>query len=71
MDNHYQCPVCNKILPRDTALFLDHGQKHIIDSIKKAHPRWVSKDGVCVNCVEYFKKVMRGESAKDTGCGGN
>ena len=67
----YQCPICNEKLPRDAALFLDHGNQHVIDSIKKAHPKWVSTDGVCRGCYDYFIKQMRGESVKNTSCGKN
>lgn len=58
---HYQCPICGEKISRDLALFLDHGNQHVIDSIRKAHPEWDRGDGVCAQCVDYYQKVLRGE----------
>ncbi len=51
----YMCPVCTLEIPRDLALFLDHTNQHIIDAIKKQHPQWVTSDGICRKCVEYYQ----------------
>lgn len=68
--NHYECPICKEKVSRDLAQFLNHSEKHIIDSIRKAHPEWEQGDGVCQKCVDYFKKVLRGEPVRgDEGCG--
>lgn len=55
----YQCPVCSNEIPRDLAVFLDHTNEHIIDAIKKQNPKWVSSDGVCKRCVEYYKSQFK------------
>lgn len=68
--NAYHCPICGEKIQRDLALFLQHGNQHVIDSIRKAHPRWDKGDGVCAKCVDYYQKVLRGEPvAPDAACG--
>lgn len=58
---NYVCPVCNKELSDDAVVFLAHGQEHIIDEIKKAHPEWIKDKGVCQKCYEYYKASIRGK----------
>jgi len=66
----YQCPICGEKVTRDLARFLEHGNQHVIDSIRKAHPDWDQNDGVCAKCVDYYQKVLRGEPvAEDASCG--
>lgn len=59
---HYKCPVCSEEIERDLALFLDHGQQHVMDSIQKAHPEWSEQKGVCGKCVNFYEKAMETES---------
>jgi hypothetical protein len=67
---HYQCPICDEKVSRDFAHFLEHGNQHVIDSIRKAHPDWEREDGVCQKCVEYYQKVLRGEPTQgNENCG--
>jgi hypothetical protein len=54
----YVCPVCNKSMPRDILDIISHTDKHIIDRIKKKHPAWVEKDGICTKCFDYYKKQL-------------
>ncbi len=61
MSNQYRCPLCEKSMERNLALFLDHTQGHIIDRIKEEHPEWVEAGGVCKPCAEYYKKQLSGE----------
>lgn len=61
----YQCPICGEKMQRDLIRFLDHGNQHVIDSIKKQHPNWVESDGVCKKCAEMLQKTMSGEIRKD------
>jgi len=64
----YQCPLCSRTMERNLALFLDHTEAHVIDQIKKEHPEWVTADGICQPCTEYFKKQLSGE-LKDANIG--
>ncbi len=57
----YQCGVCGKAIEDDLKRFVQHTEGHIVDLIKKKHPDWVEKDGVCPKCFEYYKKQIRGE----------
>ena len=66
----YRCPLCQKEMPRDLAVYLDHTQSHVIDQIKKEHPEWVTGDGVCGPCVEYYKKQLKGEAPANIGPSG-
>jgi len=52
------CPVCYKKLPRELKYIIPHTEEHIVDEIKKVHPNWVEKDGMCGKCYEYFKKEL-------------
>lgn len=58
---HYKCPVCNKKVPHDLAVYLDHTNQHIVEEIKKVHPDWVSSDGTCKPCREYYERQLSGE----------
>ncbi len=55
------CPTCGKELPRELGVILSHTKEHIIDEIKKKHPEWVEKDGLCKKCYEHFKKLLHPE----------
>jgi hypothetical protein len=48
-------------MERNLVLFLNHGEQHVIDKIKEEHPEWVSEDGVCQPCAEYYRKQLSGE----------
>jgi len=48
-------------MARDLLLYLDHTNQHIIDRIKEEHPEWVSANGACEPCAEYYKKQISGE----------
>ncbi len=63
----YRCPICEETMDRDLARFLGHADQHILDEIKKRHPKWVEKDGLCQKCVDYYKGQMQGGPFK---CGG-
>lgn len=56
----YVCSVCNKTLERDLVAYIQHTDRHIIDEIKKKHPDWTDKDGLCTKCFEYFRQQMAG-----------
>ncbi|MCM8776575.1 MAG: hypothetical protein NC930_09560 [Candidatus Omnitrophica bacterium] len=57
----YICPVCRQKIPRDLTVFLNHANQHIIQAVKKEHPDWVEKDGLCPKCTEYYERAKKGE----------
>ena len=57
----YKCSVCGKKIKEGMEVFLTHTDEHIIDIIKEKHPKWVDSDGVCHECVKYYKNQMKGE----------
>lgn len=56
MTAYYTCPICDQRIERELLTFLKHGDFHIIDEIKKAHPNWVCSAGLCPKCLEYYEK---------------
>jgi len=54
----YICPTCGKSIPRELLFIIPHTEEHIIDEIKKKHPDWIEKDGICKRCYEYFRKQL-------------
>lgn len=64
----YKCPMCGRVMERNLVLFLEHGQQHIIDKIKEEHPEWVTEDGVCKPCAEFYEKQLSGQW-RDTNIG--
>jgi hypothetical protein len=57
----YTCGVCKKKVGKDFYKFVSHTEGHIIDVIKKSHPQWIEKNGVCGQCLEYYHKQIKGE----------
>ena len=56
--DEYVCPTCGEKMPRDVAIIISHTEKDIVEVIKKKHPKWVEKNGVCTKCYGYFKKQL-------------
>ena len=56
----FVCPTCGKKLSRDLVIILEHTEKHVINEIKKKHPKWIERDGTCEPCAEYYRKQMKG-----------
>ena len=56
---NYTCPSCGTVMERDLSLFMEHTDKHIVDEVKKRHPKWITEEGYCPKCLDYFKKAMR------------
>lgn len=56
----FVCPTCGKSIPRDLLVIVPHTEEHIVEAIKKKHPDWAEKDGVCKKCYEYYKSQMKG-----------
>lgn len=53
---NYICPVCKEEMEHDLMVFLKHTDHHIIETILKEHPQWAHQDGICQECLDYYKK---------------
>ncbi len=62
----YTCPTCGEKMERDLSLFMEHTDKHIVDEVRKQNPAWVTKEGYCPKCLEYFKSQMTGVTMPGT-----
>lgn len=60
--NTYTCPTCGEKMERDLSLFIDHTEKHIVDELKKQNPAWITQEGFCPKCLDYYQKARRGEA---------
>ncbi len=61
----YTCPTCGTRMERDILLFYKHTDQHIVDEIHKKNPGWVSENGFCQKCLDFFKTTMgKGAAAK-------
>ena len=61
----YTCPTCGTGMQRDLTLFTEHTNQHIMDELKKRRPAWVTQEGYCPKCLDYFKKAIRNPEAAD------
>ena len=59
----YKCGLCGQEIDDDLGAFVHHGEKHIVDQIKKQHPEWTADNGCCPKCLEYYKKELKGNSS--------
>ena len=64
----YICGVCGEKIKDDLVLFKNHTEKHIIDLVKKEHPNWVEKNGMCRNCLDYYKGELKGKNSPISPC---
>ena len=64
----YTCSACNRKIAGDMMVYLEHTDAHIIELVKHDHPGWVEKDGVCQQCVEYYRKELQGGFFGDVPC---
>jgi len=46
-------------LPRDAKVDISHTEVHIVDEIKKTHPNWTEKNGICKKCYQYYKSQLK------------
>ena len=58
MSIDFICPTCNMRMSQELFVVMPHKEKHIIEAIKKEHPKWARPDGLCVRCYEYYKEQM-------------
>lgn len=64
----YRCAACGEVFSHDLLVYVDHTEKHIVDLLKHDHPEWVEKDGICRQCLEYYRAELRGSIFKDAAC---
>ncbi|MGE0266983.1 MAG: hypothetical protein AB7S78_00825 [Candidatus Omnitrophota bacterium] len=64
----YTCSVCNQTVSGDLVYFKEHTDRHIIDLVKHDHPDWVDTNGLCPQCVEYYRSEINGSIFKDAAC---
>ena len=57
----YQCSVCDQKVEGDALKFIEHTEVHIMEEIRKKHPEWQDKDGLCPKCEAYFRSQLKGE----------
>ena len=57
--NIYTCPTCGSKMERDLLLFKKHTDDHIVAELKKQNPAWVTDDGYCQPCLDYFISQIR------------
>ncbi len=50
--------MCGEKMARELRYIIPHTEKHIIDEIKKKHPKWIEKDGACHKCYDYYKDQL-------------
>lgn len=56
-----ECPICNKVVDEKVIQVCQDAEAWIIQSIKRSHPNWVSEDGTCPKCLEYYKNIGEGK----------
>ena len=52
---NFTCPVCGEVISQELVAIIAHGETHVVDEIKKKHPKWAKDDGVCQKCYQYYK----------------
>lgn len=52
------CPTCGKLLDPATDFFHGRLERQIVELIRKDHPDWEVKEGVCVRCVEEYRSIL-------------
>lgn len=62
MEERRECPLCEQDMPQSLlGKHIESEKKDIrsfvMNQIKKAHPKWVEKDGACPKCWEYYRDL--------------
>jgi hypothetical protein len=55
---NFVCPTCGKEIPRELEHIIEHTEDHIVNQIKKNHPDWQEKNGLCEKCYKFYKEQM-------------
>lgn len=50
------CPICRKEV-RFIELH-EKAERQILDIIRKDHPEWADKEGLCSPCLEYYRQEL-------------
>lgn len=58
MAKEFKCPTCGTIIPRELLAIIAHTEQDIIEAIKKDHPDWAEKDGICRKCYTYYRAQL-------------
>jgi len=53
MQNVDICPLCGK--PVDSVEHIT--EQWVLSEIRKEHPDWVEKNGICSKCVAYYRNL--------------
>ena len=56
----FLCPTCGKSLPRDLLVVVPHTEGHVVEAIRRKHPKWVEDNGICSRCYKFYKSQMKG-----------
>lgn len=48
------CKVCND---DNAESIMDVAEQYVLELIQKDHPEWVTSDGACAKCIEYYKDL--------------
>ncbi|HQP10447.1 MAG TPA: hypothetical protein PKV41_03605 [Candidatus Omnitrophota bacterium] len=59
----YHCSICRKKVEQDLMAFISHTEGHIMEEIRKDHPEWVEKNGLCRKCVDYYRTQIKGKGS--------
>ncbi len=55
----YHCQVCNREIDEKVALTHIKTEEYLINLIKKDHPVWEKDKGICHDCLEYYRKLVK------------
>lgn len=64
----YVCSVCKQKVSGDMMVYVAHTENHVMDLIKRDHPDWIEKDGLCAKCADYYRGEIKGSFFKDADC---
>lgn len=53
-----RCPLCKKMSSLQQVDIHTEMYYALIQKIKKNHPAWFEKEGMCQACFAYYKKVI-------------
>ena len=65
----YLCSLCSEKISGDMMIYREHMESHIVDLVKRDHPDWVEKNGMCKKCMDYYRAQLKGAAVKETACG--
>jgi hypothetical protein len=51
------CPICKKEVDAAVMRTCVDAEKWVVEQIRKNHPQWVSSDGSCPKCLDYYRNL--------------